>query len=292
MHKALGRGLDALLKPPVAAPVGGEVVAKLPVDKIRPNRYQPRSYFAEEALQELAESIKTHGLAQPLLVSASPIPGEYELVAGERRLRAAKLAGLHEIPCVVRSVNERERGELSLIENIQREDLNPMEEAEALKKLMDEFGLTQEEMARTLGRSRPAVANKLRLIDLPEDLKGAVRDGALSEGHARTLLGIGDPDKQSEIGHKAIREKLTVRDLEKMTLDWQSAFEGGHAKAPRRKNPEVRRLEEDLQRALGRKVEVQSRGKKGWLRIAFYSLDDLDVLLRQLQTKKDLTPTA
>lgn len=289
MHKALGRGLDALLQPSEGgvAVEGGEMVAKVPVEKIHPNRYQPRTNFEPEALKELAESIRAHGLAQPLLISPSAIPGEFELVAGERRLRASKMAGLTEIPCVVRPVSERERSELSLIENIQREDLNALEEADALRKLMAEFGLTQEEVAQTLGRSRPAVANKLRLLDLPDELKMALREGRLSEGHARTLLGITDRERQAEIGRRILQEKLTVREVEKLVLDWQSAAHEGRVKATRRKNPDVRHLEEELQRALGRKVEIQGRGKKGWVRISFYSLDDLQALLDQLKGKKN-----
>ncbi len=288
MHKALGRGLDALLQPSEGgiAVEGGEMVAKVPLDKIHPNRYQPRTNFEPEALQELAESIRVHGLAQPLLISPSAIPGEFELVAGERRLRASKMAGLTEVPCVVRPVSERERSELSLIENIQREDLNALEEADALRKLMAEFGLTQEEVAHTLGRSRPAVANKLRLLDLPDELKAALREGRLSEGHARTLLGITDRERQAEIGRRILQEKLTVREVEKLVLDWQSASSEGRVKTARRKNPDVRHLEEELQRTLGRKVEIQGRGKRGWVRISFYSLDDLQALLDHLKGKK------
>lgn len=285
-HKALGRGLDALLKPVAPAPAepGAGGAAQIPVDKIRPNRYQPRTQFNPESLQELADSIKAHGLAQPLLVSPSAVPGEYELVAGERRLRASKLAGLAEVPCVVRQVTERERHELSLIENIQREDLNPLEEAEALKKIMQEFSATQEEVARALGRSRPAVANKLRLLELPEAVRQALRDGQITEGHARALLGLSDADRQAELGQRVLREKLTVRDVERLVTDWQAAKRDGTVRPAKRKDPDLRHLEEELQKSLGRRVEIQARGqKKGWLRLAFYSVDDLDALVAQLK---------
>lgn len=285
MHKALGRGLDALLQPPAARPEG-ESIAKLPVDKIHPNRHQPRATFSDESLKELAESIRLHGLAQPLLVSAATIPGEYELVAGERRLRAAKMAGLTEVACVVRVVTDRERGELSLIENIQREDLNALEEGEAYRKLMGQFGLTQEDVAQRVGKSRPAVANKLRLLDLPAPLKDALRAGQITEGHARALLGIGDKSRQEEIGRRVLADKLTVREVEKIVLGWQSALDTGRVKTAKRKNPDVRHLEEDLQKALGRRVEIMSRGKKGWLKLAFYSADDFDTLIQHLRGKK------
>ncbi|HOW27854.1 MAG TPA: ParB/RepB/Spo0J family partition protein [Elusimicrobiota bacterium] len=286
MHKALGRGLDALLQPLESGATpgsAGEAIQKIAVDKIRPNRYQPRTYFAQEALQELADSIKMHGLAQPVCVSPSAVPGEYELVAGERRWRASKLAGLQEIPCMIRTVTDRERYELSLVENLQREDLNPIEEAEALKKFIDEFHLTQEDLARALGRSRSAVANKLRLLDLCGEVRSAVREGGLSEGHARALLGINDAGRQAELAQRILREKLPVRDVEKIVADWQSALRDGRVKTPRHKSSEVKRIEEDIQRSLGRRVEVQSKGKKGWIRIAFYSLDDLQTLISQLQ---------
>jgi ParB family transcriptional regulator, chromosome partitioning protein len=288
-HKALGRGLDALLKPaaPAGAPAGAESdggAAKIPVDKIRANRSQPRRHFAEEALKELAESIKVHGLAQPLLVSRSAVPGEYELVAGERRLRAAKLAGLAEVPCVIRAVTDRERHELSLIENLQRQDLNAVEEAESIRKLMTEHSLTQEEVARALGRSRPAVANKLRLLELPEDVRRAVIEGRLSEGHARAILGVEDAARRSELGRRVVSGHMTVREVETLVADWASARREGRVKLAKKKDADVRHLEEDLQKSLGRRVELQAKGKsKGWLRLEFYSLDDLDRLIKALK---------
>jgi ParB family chromosome partitioning protein len=202
-HKALGRGLEALLKPVVGnlPPATEGSIAKIPVDKIRANRYQPRVRFTPESLQELADSIQIHGLAQPLLVAPSAVPGEFELVAGERRLRASRMAGLVDVPCVVRVVTERERHELSLVENLQREDLNAIEEAESIKKLMDEAGLTQEEVAKRLGKSRSAVANKIRLLELPQMLRNALIEDLLSEGHARALLGVTDRVQQEDLGN-------------------------------------------------------------------------------------------
>lgn len=284
----LGRGLDALLKPTTPSADGArESVARLSLDKIKPNRHQPRAHFKAEALQELADSIKVHGLAQPVLVSPSAVPGEYELIAGERRLRAAKMAGLTEIPAVVRQVTDRQRHELALIENLQREDLNPLEEAQSVKKLMAAFSLTQEEAARVLGKSRSAVANKLRLLDLPEDVRKALSEGEITEGHARALLGVEDDEEKAALARRILAEKLTVRDVERLVTDWQSAAAGGRVKAVRRKNPDVRHMEEELQRSLGRRVTIDPRGKhKGWVKLEFYSVDDLETLLKHLKRVK------
>ena len=283
----LGRGLDALLKPAIAPDGSREAVARLSIDKIKPNRHQPRTHFKAEALQELADSIKAHGLAQPILVSPSASPGEYELIAGERRLRAAKMAGLTEIPAVVRQVTDRQRQELALIENLQREDLNPVEEAQAVKKLMQAFSLTQEEAARVLGKSRPAVANKLRLLELPEDVRRALAEGDITEGHARALLGLDGDDGRAAIARRVLAEKLTVRDVERLVADWRSAAASGRVKAARRKNPDVRHMEEELQRSLGRRVSVDAKGKqKGWIKLEFYSVEDLETLIRHLKRAK------
>ena len=264
----------------------GISVVKIPVDKIRPNRYQPRTRFTPDSLAELSESIKVHGLAQPLLVTASPVPGDFELVAGERRLRAARMAGLVDVPCVVRQLSERDRHELSLIENIQREDLNAIEEAESMRRLMDEVGMTQEEMSRRLGKSRSAVANRLRLLDLPQMLRNALMEGLLTEGHARALLGLTDRAKQEDLGKRVVQEKMTVREVEKIVADWTTAARDGRVKPRRQKNADVRHLEEDLQRALGRRVAIDARAKaKGWVRLEFYSLDDLDTLVKLLKSR-------
>ncbi len=284
-HKALGRGLEALLKPVMGGGSQDRSGAnKIALDKIRPNRHQPRTRFAPDSLQELADSIKIHGLAQPLLVSPSAVPGEFELVAGERRLRAARLAGLVEVPCVVRSVTDRERQELSLIENIQREDLNAVEEAESMRKLMDEAGHTQEEMAKRLGKSRSSVANKLRLLELSQMIRNALMEGLLTEGHARALLGLEGKQDQEELAKRVVQEKLNVREVERIVNTWTGAARPGAPRGAKRKNPDERHLEEELQRHLGRRVVIDSRGKdKGWIRLEFYSVSDLEVLSQQLR---------
>lgn len=286
-HKALGRGLEALLKPVVGntPPAAEGTIAKIPVDKIRANRYQPRVRFTPESLQELADSIQIHGLAQPLLVAPSAVPGEFELVAGERRLRASRMAGLVDVPCVIRVVTERERHELSLVENLQREDLNAIEEAESIKKLMDEAGLTQEEVAKRLGKSRSAVANKIRLLELPQMLRNALIEDLLSEGHARALLGVTDRVLQEDLGKRVVQEKLTVRDVEALVAEMANPAPKGRDAAVNKKDSDVRHIEEDLQRVLGRRVVINARGKtRGWVRLDFYSIDDLDVLVQQLKS--------
>ena len=283
-HKALGRGLEALLKPVMGGGGGDDrtSISKIAVEKIRPNRHQPRVRFTPDSLQELADSIKIHGLAQPLLVSPSAVPGEFELVAGERRLRAARMAGLVDVPCVIRPVTDRERHELSLIENIQRENLNAIEEAESMRKLMDEAGLTQEDMAKRLGKSRSGIANKLRLLELSQMIRNALMEGLLTEGHARALLGLEGKQLQEDLAKRVVQEKLNVRDVERLVAEGSAAAE--RPRPAKRKNPDVRVLEEELQRHLGRRVVVDSRGKdKGWVRLEFYSVNDLEVLTQQLR---------
>ena len=226
-------------------------------------------------------------MIQPLVVT--PIDGGYELIAGERRLRAAKIAGLTEVPIVLKKVTDREQFQISLIENLQREDLNPIEEAQAFKRLMEEFILTQEELAKMVGKGRVVIANTLRLLSLPKELQDAVSGGAISAGHARSLVSISDPNLQKEVAEKILREHLSVRDVEKIVSDWKGAFHDGKIKVRLRKDPEIRQAEESLQKFLGTKVQITARGKgetaAGWLKIAYYSLDDLERLIKILKKK-------
>ncbi len=299
-HKALGRGLEALFSSAQAkvktdAPVATAPTATIdaPVNQIReisvshikPNRHQPRTQFDPAALQELADSIKSHGLAQPLLVTETAMPGEYELVAGERRLRASKMAGLTVVPCTVRKMSNRERFEVALIENIQRQDLNALEEAAALDGLMKEYDLTQEDVATAIGKSRSAVANVLRLLRLHEDVQAAVRAGTISEGHAKCLAGVAEHTEQLRLLIKIIEEHLSVRQLEALlapgTFKKKSANFG-----PKAALPEVLKYQEEIQRVLGRRVEIQSSGgKKGWIKFEFYNPEDLDTLCQKLGLK-------
>ena len=298
-HKALGRGLEALFSAhqstkefrlPVDRVVtvqGKNDIRELAIDSIKPNRHQPRAYFDQTALEELAESIKIHGLAQPLIVTETPTPGEFELVVGERRLRASKLAGLTHVPCIVKKMTNRERLELALIENIQRQDLNAMEEAVAMDSLMKEFSLTQEEVAVALGKSRSAVANVLRFLRLHENIQGAIRSGQISEGHAKCLAGVQEHSEQLRLLDKIIGDNLSVRDLEALISSTKPEKKSHDAAEARVISPEIKHYEEEFQRVLGRRVEIQTTGKKGWLRFAFYSPWDLDILCKRLGLIKE-----
>jgi ParB family chromosome partitioning protein len=262
----------------------------VPVGQIRANRYQPRRHFLDSALKELSDSIRDQGLIQPLVVAEiTPPDGDirYELIAGERRWRASKLAGLAEVPVVIKKATDKELLQLSLIENLQREDLNPIEEAFAFKRLMEEFSLTQEEVARIVGKGRVVVANTLRLLHLPEQIQNAVADGTISAGHARNLVSINDPQMQKEVAERILQEKITVREVEKIVADWKGAIAEGRVRIIRKKDPEIRQLEDELQKTLSTKVEIRSRGTvpdlKGTVTVSFYSMEDLERLSRRLK---------
>lgn len=291
--RGLGRGLQSLIPAQTIQERSLEPFM-VHISKIRANPLQPRQYFKEEALQELADSIRVQGLIQPLVVT--PLQGpfangeEYELIAGERRWRASKIAGLTQVPIVVKKVNSQEQLQIALIENIQREDLNPIEEAKAYKRLIEEFKLTQEELSHIVGKGRVVIANTLRLLNLPETLQAAVADGTISAGHARNLVSIGDQDLQKEAAEKILREHLTVRDVEKMVAEWKGAESGNKTRSAEKKDAEMRRLEETLQQILGTKVEIRVRGRgeniKGSINIAYFSLADLERLSDILNRNK------
>ena len=267
----LGRGLEALFTDNAADTQGA---VELRISEIEPNRSQPRHDFDQQALEELSDSIAKHGVLQPLLVR--PLAsGGYQIVAGERRWRASRMAGLTTVPAVIREMNDRETMEAALIENLQREDLNPVEEAKAYKALMEGFGLSQEEVAGRVGRSRPAVANALRLLALPEELLKLVQGGAISAGHGRALLAISDPAAQKEAA-RAAAAGASVRELERM------AKQRPKSSPPSRKPGAsyYKEVELTLAEALGRKVRVTQRDEKGTLSLDFYSRDDLAELVR------------
>ncbi len=282
MHQALGKGLEALIPKSQITDYKlkiSEGIIKIPIEKIKPNRYQPRNKFKEENLAELANSIKERGLLQPLVISTSAIPGEYELLAGERRLRAAKLAGLSEVPVLIRpEVSEQERLQISLIENLQREDLNPIEEAQAYQKLIKEFGLTQEELAQRMAKSRAVIANTLRLLNLPSEIKETVISGAISSGHARTLVGLPAEEIQKLV-QRIIRERLSVRETEKIVENLKvETLKLKRKKSRLLAGPELVSLSEELQHLLGTKVKIKGSTKKGKIEIYYYSLADLERL--------------
>ncbi|WP_263451351.1 ParB/RepB/Spo0J family partition protein [Hyalangium gracile] len=288
--RALGRGLSALIPqagPAAAAntvaepaPAARNGVLKLPIESIHRDKEQPRRYFDETKLAELTESIKVQGVLQPVLVRKDG--NSYKLIAGERRWRAAQAAGLKEVPALVREVTEAQAFELALVENIQRADLNPIEEAEGYQRLMEEFKLTQEQISQRVGKERSTVANALRLLSLPEDVKGLVADGSLSMGHARALLGVPRLPEMQALAVQVAEKKLSVRDTEKLVQQKrQHKKDGGR---PPKQSPQVKSLVEELQRRLGTKVRLTEKAPgKGTLEVDFFSYDDLDRLLKLLR---------
>jgi len=293
--KALGRGLSALLgdtRPPEKAPVehGGVVgvappprgVRSVPVAQIMPGAYQPRREFDKAELDELVASIKSQGVLQPILVRKHPHdPTKFELIAGERRWRAAQAAQLHEIPALVRDFTDREALEAALVENLQRQDLSAIEEAVAYRRLMDEFDYTQEQVATGLGKSRPYIANMVRLLELPEEVQALLRDKKLTAGHARLLVGL---PKAVEIANHIVAKGLTVREAEAYVASLKSASTAKKKLEPGRSegNADTRALERTLTEFLGLKVAINAKGKSGSVTIHYQSLDQLDDLLTRI----------
>ncbi len=270
----LGRGLDALFADNSIEEIAPSSAVKLKIMDIEPNRDQPRKIFDEQALSELADSIAKHGVIQPLLVR--PLPdGSYQLVAGERRWRASRMAGLTEVPVVIKELSDDEAMALALIENLQREDLNAVEEAQGIKALMDTLGLTQEEAAERVGKSRPAIANALRLLKLPDSVLEMVSQGTLSAGHARALLAFEDDEELVEVAKLIIEKGLTVRDVERLAK--KSTGKGEKKKAPSRRESYYDEVELALTDFLGRKIKVTTKNgaENGVLEIDFFDKDDL-----------------
>ncbi len=273
----LGKGLDMLLSENSLE--DGARTVTLPIEEIIPNREQPRKQFDDEALADLSASIAQHGVLQPLLVRPMP-DGSYQLVAGERRWRASRMAGLTEVPVVVRDMNEQEAAELALIENLQREDLNPMEEALGYQTLMDTYGMTQEQAAQVVNKSRPAVANALRLLQLPQAVADLVATGALSAGHARTVLAFEDEDARVAAAEAAVAKGLSVRELERMAK--AAKREPKAPKAPVHHDSFYDEVALALRESLGRQVKVTVGAKGGTLQVEFFDADDLRALANKL----------
>lgn len=282
---SLGRGLGALIGSSSPQRIkkqyntGEETpglarVWSVPVAEISVNPHQPRKHFDPRELQELADSIKTHGILQPLIVTEKP-DGGYELIAGERRLRAAKIAGLTSVSVVLKKLADREKLEVALVENIQRQNLNPLEEGFAYRRLIDEFKLTQEEVAMKVGKSRPAVANAVRLLDLPPAVQEALSEGKISAGQARALLSLEKADRQLEMLASMLGEKITVRELER---------EAGrnNKKGASRRDPNLLFLEDKLRKALGTKVNITQKGEKGTIQVSYFSREELRRLIEKL----------
>ncbi len=296
---ALGKGLQSLIREPKAMPArplvkpltsasssaektekkGSEQeVLFIPLTEIVPNREQPRKHFEREELDNLVASIKEHGILQPITVSEKS-DGGYELIAGERRFRASQIAGVATIPALVRKTkDDAERLELALIENIQRQDLNPVEEALAYERLIDEFHLTQEEVAKKVGKSRPAVTNTIRLLDLPEDMKQALIDGKITAGKARALLSLTNPEEQRELFQSLLGEKMSVREVEARVAAKGEMSRKGSV----RRDPNVMAQEKLMEERLGTKVHITRKGERGTIVIDYYSLEELKRLLTEL----------
>ena len=295
----LGRGLDALFAD--AVPVAlkdkdtavktkkkdkeepqdeGEKVQYLSIHEVMPNEKQPRKVFDEEKIQDLARSIQENGIIQPIIVRKR---GKgYEIVAGERRWRAAVKAELKEIPCIIRELTDEQNMLIAIIENMQREDLNPIEEAEGLDQMIKTYGMTQEQISKNVGKSRPYIANSLRLLKLPGEIKALVEDGTLSAAHGRTLVGIEDDKLRSKVCDKVVAEGLSVRETERLA---EKAKEPAKKRSPRKqKNPDLAKVESDLKEALGTRVNIKYSGKKGKIELEFFSREELERLIELLQS--------
>jgi ParB family transcriptional regulator, chromosome partitioning protein len=290
MRNALGKGLGALIKQSQFTPGVDTNVAvqKISISKIKPNRYQPRKRFNDESLRELAQSIKHHGLAQPIIVTKNPVNGDYELVAGERRLRASELAGLKQIDCIVKpKVSNENMLALALIENIQREDLNPIDTALAFKQLISQFGIAQKDVAEYCAKSKSTVSNLLRLLELEPEIQKSVQNSVISEGHARALLSIPNRNDRIKLFHTIVEKKLNVRQTEDLVRHvLQKGISSLKTVKKVSKSYEIVEFEKNLQQRLGTKTEVKANPKnnKGKIIIHYYSHEDLvrvsDKLLR------------
>lgn len=286
--KGLGRGLGALLDAGAVVETTTETekdVKKIKITQIEPNKAQPRTDFDEKKIEELADSIREYGLIQPIVVKLNK-NGYYTIIAGERRWRAARKAGLKEVPAVIKDVSEQTEKEITLIENIQREDLNALEEAAGIKELMDVYGLTQEDVAKKIGRSRPAVANILRLLNLPEEIQKLVKEGTLSQGHARALLAVEDKVKAQEIAKLIIAQDMSVRQTEAYIANLSKVRT---VKKPTKEEIEISRhikaLEESLSSELGTKIKIVNKKNKGKIEIPYNSSEDFDRIIKLIKKK-------
>lgn len=304
--RGLGRGLDALFgdvevssskeqrsagtrktsgkteteAAPEPAEAAEGALRYIDINDIKPNSSQPRKNFDEDKLEELAESIEQHGLIQPIVLRAA---GQgYEIVAGERRWRAARMIGLKEVPCIVKELTDEENMLLAIIENMQREDLNPIEEAEGLKQMIDTYGLTQEQVSRGVGKSRPYITNSLRLLKLPERLRYMTAEGSLSMGHARALASIKNEKLQINLAERVVREGLSVRQTEKLAQE--SGKPASRKRARQTKSADEKRVEMELREALGTKVSLQRKGARGKIEIEFYNGEEMERLIDLLRS--------
>lgn len=285
-RKALGTGLGVLFGGDDLSDETGEL-STVPISKIEPRIEQPREYFDEEALQTLADSIKRYGLIQPITVRKIE-SGFYQIIAGERRWRASKLAGISEVPVRIIEADDKTTAELALVENLQREDLNPVEEAKGYKSLIDEFGLTQEDVATSVGKSRPAIANSMRLLNLSEKVLSLVEKGDLSAGHARAIVSVSDADRQLAIANEIISKNLSVRKAEQLSAKYQKEIENGAIENSFDSSKSIsidyaKEISEELSKILGRKVNLIEGKKTGKIEIEFYDDNDREILISKLK---------
>lgn len=281
MSKALGKGLSALI-PEKSSVAPGETVSFIKVASIKDSSLQPRTNYNDERLKELKASIKDKGVLQPILVRKKG--SGYEVVAGERRLKAVRDLKVSEIPAIIKDVTDQEALVLALVENIQREELNPVEEAQGFKRLIDEFGYTQDTVAQSVGKDRSTVSNLLRILKLPKNILNSIADGNISVGHARTLLGVDTTNDRTQLFEETIRKKLSVRELENLVKSLMKRG-GRKERAKVSKNPQVVALEENMQKYFGTKVRIEGKNKRGKIVIDYYSTEDLERIIR-LMIKK------
>ncbi len=290
--RGLGKGLEALFNDVEISAHSSEHAAEnqegiqfLDINDIKPNSGQPRKNFPEDKIEELARSIETHGIIQPIMVR--PAGEGYEIVAGERRWRAARKASLKQVPCIIRELSEEQNMLVAIIENMQREDLNPIEEADALNQMITKFGMTQEEVSKSVGKSRPYITNALRLLRLPAEVQNLVMQGELTNGHARAIAGIKEEKQQLSLANRIIRDELSVRETEALANKANEGTGNKPVKAKtRQKNREITDMEEELKTALGTKVAISHGARRGRIEIEYYSRDELERLLELLLTLK------
>lgn len=277
--KALGKGLDVFL-PDELGLIRDERWAEIDIDQLRPNPDQPRIKFSQESLEELAASIKETGVIQPVVVV--PEEDHYRIIVGERRWRAAQLAGLRKIPALIRHLSREKQLEISLIENLQREDLNPIEIARVYQRMVDELGLTHEQIASRVGKDRTSITNYLRLLSLPPKVQDYIIENKMTMGHARALASLSDAELQVSLAEMIVKRDLSVRETERLVKKWA---QGKKAKKVKKISPELLAIEEDLIRSLGTKVKIEGRAQKGIIKIYYFSLEDLNRLVEQLRER-------
>lgn len=290
-NRGLGKGLEALFSNSEIDTQEISVTKKeeseekgisfIDINEIKPNQNQPRKSFNEEKLEELAASIIENGLIQPVILRKAD--KGYEIVAGERRWRACRKAGLKEIPCIIREFTDEQNMLIAIIENMQREDLNPIEEAEGLNQMIVNFGMTQEQVSKSVGKSRPYITNALRLLKLPSEIREMLLKNQLSAGHARAIAGISDTEKQIQLAEYAIKEGLSVREIEKIIKE-ENAPKKKISRKKAEKSADVRKVEDDLKQIMGTKVNLNQSGKKGKIEIEYYSRDELERLIEMLKS--------